>query len=488
MMALQSWPLRGRRCGFQIPRTLLRSTFQRLKSTQKIKWLWEADKTVQDYHLADLQCTRRVVVNVTLKSVKPVHQDQVWQTLVHMQQKIPALRTCILYKDDKMLFCQPSNLQIDFRVEKGSVDPSEVAYRASNERFRPPEYGQWRAIFITNPANGQHSHQNTEDYPYQYNIIFTSHHGINDGSDTFFIIRFIVQTLNDVIAGNPIDDEEYTHFSYNKEIGLRIDSLKERLMNDSQFFKEVESSIQSPESIPLILQAYPRPRNVVPSSKNIVRVIDSQVIEKFQNKAKEVGVTFSSSFVSVMNAAVMELVKEKGITRDSYDIASHIYTDHRRYMKPSEKHVFGIFSAPMSYISKVDKHIRDGFWDYCKQTHEELQTLLHKGTPLEQKAFRELTDAQYDYVNRIRPASHDYTITSVGNFPSFFGNADDLVQISNFQGRCNIHNSCNSTLLEVFTVSNKCYSSLDYATNYFEDETIKKLSNKIFSLMKYFSQ
>ncbi|XP_068216836.1 uncharacterized protein [Palaemon carinicauda] len=460
----------------------------RSMSSRDTKWLWEAGDDIKEYHKANMCGTRIGSFLATINSSKPLKEEDVLKTLKPLMKKIPNLRTCLQTRDDNLWFCQPPNLKPNFKMLKMDTEPRDALLSAIENMLEIPGTVQWS--FRIYPHSEDVECLNPvvkKSHPHQYGLVFTGHHGIMDGIGASFIMKIFIDILSDVLEGNTVDDDEYAPFCEEREIPALIRQIKEKLAEDSTLVEAVQSNIPSPSSTPLFFQAFPRPQVKEVTTRCVSGMIEPRVFDKLLSKSKEEGVTLNSAFLSAINVAVMELVRERGVLMENYEIASVVTTTLRRYKQPSSTFFFGPCTGHMSYMSTVDDSVKSRFWKYCKTVDTELHTRFQKGVPLQEKALQSMLDSSqepHDYITRIKPPLHDYTINNMGDLSRFVSEDEKVVKITSLSSHNMIHNTFHTTFHEILSVKGRNYYTLSYGTNYVSEDTAKLFLDRIFSVLR----
>ncbi|KAK7069024.1 hypothetical protein SK128_007337 [Halocaridina rubra] len=463
------------------------------KSSKKdIQWLWEADRGVKSFHEAFRNGTRMGLLEITLNTDQPIQPDLFSQAVQHLYKKTPFLQISLQKRNDVLWFCQPSELQIDFEIANGKRSTNDIIYQTWKAGYRP-DFTQWKIRLIPKNIETPCPMEGIRDkFPYQYDLFFTIHHGWCDGMGVLHVLSTLQKILNDMLGGRPVIDEDFSAFSLDHELIDMMNRVKENFQRDRKHFEKVKSTIPPSTRIPYMFQAFPPPKISKPFTSHIKSTLDPLVVENFRKISKEAGIKLNSSIMAVIATAIVELVKSKGIVHDTYDIIGNIQTDQRRYLKPSNvSHKCGNYSIPMSYTMRVDKNIRDNFWDFCKVMNTEVQGLLTQGYPLEQGVAKSLIDAELpvsDYTNIVRPAVHDFTITNLGDVSKFFSSDAEHVRITRLASVNFFHRYLHNSFHELSYLWNRMYYTFSYATNYFSDETAQLLNDKIISLLRELSR
>ncbi|XP_064111299.1 uncharacterized protein LOC135218780 [Macrobrachium nipponense] len=455
-----------------------------------IKWLWPANCNIEDLHKGEFLWHESRSCVATLNSARPLEEDDFLRTLRILMKKCPHLRTCLRTRGDKLWFCQPPNLKMNFEVLRRDTMPREALLSALENMLQFPDTAQWSMRLAPQSERVECLNPEVkESHPHQYLLVFSGHHGMMDGIGAMFILNSLLDILNNHLEGRPTNDDEYAPFSEERELPALLCEIREKLCQDPTLMEAVKNNVPSPTRFPLFFQAFPPPSEVMEvTTKCVSGVVESEDSNVLMTKVKREGVTLNSALVAVINVALMELVSERGLLPDSYEVASIITTTLRRYKKPSPTFIFGPCTGHMSYLSTVDKGVRSRFWKYCKSVNEELRNRFQQGAPLRERALQSLLSygqEPHDYTIRVMPPLHDYTINNLGDFSSVFSAQEkNVVKLTSLTSNNMIHNTFHTTFHEILSFGGCHYYTLSYGTNYVSDDTAKLFLGRIFSVLR----
>ncbi|XP_064083144.1 uncharacterized protein LOC135199201 [Macrobrachium nipponense] len=311
--------------------------------------------------------------------------------------------------------------------------------------------------------------------------------GICDGTSFSYIIKWMAVILDDLAAGRTVSDEEIVPITNNDEVSLLLTQIKDSLANDKHLTEAILRTRPKPDQVPLFFQAFPRPTEARPCTKSIQRVMGSKFLDQLLQRCKMEKVTINSALMAALNIAIVNLVEEKGFAKDVCEVSCNLYTDYRRYMRPTNTFHLGPFRSSMSYISVVDDSCRKLFWDYSRRVNEDVHSALSDKLTMKQYVAQEMVEKadqiSYDYITTFRPALHDYSLTNHGDVTPLIHHNGDHVQITAMDSISCIHNSLNSSLHAVVTFRGRTTYNVSYATDYFTETTVNKLLDEMFSVL-----
>ncbi|XP_063612066.1 uncharacterized protein LOC134785611 [Penaeus indicus] len=279
---------------------------QRSLSSGDVKWLWPIDRESLLFHLVHDLGSRMGFFLMTLNSVHPLKTEDVERALFHLQRKNLAMRVDIRNRDDVWWFCEDGN-NVDFKMLSEGANSVEECRRMSEGGF--PDGATWKFRMI---PRGKEAPcvmpEIKEDFPYQYDVLMTSHHALGSGLSVSLIVKRMVELLNDVILDRHIDDEVTSRFSSRGECYEIESRIRKMLEDDPQRHDHVRETM--PDASPLLLQAFPRPSGNRATTGYLTRIIDLEATQNFQRQCKAHGVTINGAFTAVVNIALARLMQK----------------------------------------------------------------------------------------------------------------------------------------------------------------------------------
>ncbi|XP_047486753.1 uncharacterized protein LOC125037601 [Penaeus chinensis] len=456
--------------------------------SETIKWLWEADASEVMFAVGHTHGCRFSSVLYTLNTRKPLRPEQVEKALDHLRRQTQALRGVMKVREEKFWICESDQDQINFKVLEGGDVMQEVR-RLTNT---PMGYGQaplWLTILM--PGNGvdaraarrpPHLKEVREKFPHQSYLAITVHHSFVGGPTMPLITQRLVELLNDVIAGRPIDDS--------RQIGelvpsTEIDAVKRRIREeferDPARLEAMKEELLACDSEPILLKAFPRPE-AVPSSGHVFRDVRPTILQKFTAKCKSEGVTFNSGLQAAINTALVEIVTEAGLQQDAFSLSINLATDVRRYMSRNPLEVLGLHVRPTVHRVVTPARVRDHFWHYCRSLHGSLTGLIRSGLALQQEVVREMTQPPVDphrYFATPPPVLRDYGLANVGDMTTLIRGEGEHLQITDILMASSAHRFLFMMLHQIYTFRGHCPYSVSYDTSYMTHDTATLIADKV---------
>lgn len=117
-------------------------------------------------------------------------------------------------------------------------------------------------------------------------------------------------------------------------------------------------------------------------------------MQAFHDKCKDHKVFFNSSFSCVLHVALVELVHEAGLVRDSYMISTRHHVDTRRYMSDVTTMVWGYHAMPMTHTMTAAWNMRKDFWKYAQDIDTKFGAQVNEMAPLEDRILDTMMESQ----------------------------------------------------------------------------------------------
>ncbi|XP_042888513.1 uncharacterized protein LOC122263937 [Penaeus japonicus] len=455
---------------------------------REFKWLWPAYREMEMFKAGhDIGC-RQGGGRFRYNTVKPLKPEHVEQALRHYQRKTPNCRCFLKEREEKLWVCEDPNPDIDFEYLEGA-ESNDVIKQLLNEPFFADRTPTWKARLIPVAADAPCLLPEIKAaYPYQYDLVMMPHHSFVDGFTMTFICGKLVELLNDVIAGRPIDDEPYGVFLSNEDIVKIEKQIEQDFLKEPEKLEAMKQELLACDTTPILFKAFPPPGGK-PASDRVYRNVDQRTRTSFAKKCKENGVTFNSGLEAVVNMAIIEMVRDAGVEVESHHMSIHLATDVRRYMKPRPLPILGLHSRPTVHRVETPSNVRDNFWDYTRKLHQRLLVLLKSGEALQQLVVRGMTlptlsPVEY-YAAKPEPV-RDYAITNLGDLTTIIPGVGEHLQQTDLSMVSNSQYFGFMMLHQLFTFRGNMPYTLTYDMSYMTKDTAVALMDRVLTIMHEF--
>ncbi|XP_063882808.1 uncharacterized protein LOC135112359 isoform X1 [Scylla paramamosain] len=396
--------------------------------------------------------------------------------------KVEALRIRFRERDGELWVADMDTPKIDFQVvEGGNVE--DVAKITSHSAYSKVEGPLWRARLVVCPPDEPCMlPQVKEAFPYQYHLVIDMHHAVFDALCNMVVSELFFQTLDSMLDGAQLDDRQIGEFRDRSEVRAAEARIRESLQKDPRRLKALlEERYKIMTRVPLITEAFGE-RKESPPDTNTLRpeILDHKLLQVFNAKCKAHKVTFNSGFLGVMNVALMELVREAGVVRDSYVISTRHPVSTRRYMRGVTSMVWGFHSLPMSMDTVMPWDARNNFWKHVVDIDTNFRERIRKMGPVEQLVLD--TMLQPMIKDRGNKTIYDMALTNT-YAPTIeaIGNGKH-VQISQFHGYSSVNGLEYKMLCGIFGFKNWVQSQLAYSSEYITKEIAAKLFERMITV------
>nr|XP_045590881.1 uncharacterized protein LOC123752900 isoform X2 [Procambarus clarkii] len=173
-----------------------------------------------------------------------------------------------------------------------------------------------------------------EKFPYRNTVIILCQHAAIDGVDLMMILVWFHKIIDDMISGKPIDDSQFGQIADHSQTSEITQQIKSALENDPERLSSLLKLKKEEPATSVLIEALGAPEPSQTETKFLENVfLNISDVDKFHAKCQSENISFNAGFTSVINTALVEVVREAGLTRDAYNIRSRVPIDMRRYMK-----------------------------------------------------------------------------------------------------------------------------------------------------------
>ena len=342
----------------------------------------------------------------------------------------------------------------------------------------------WRARMVVCPSDEPCNMPQIKDtFPHQYHFAFDFHHAINDGFSLSIIMQTFFTILENLLDGAQINDKQVGELRDRWEIREAELKIRETLEKDPQRLKVLlEERYKLKDRVSLITEAFGEPQEPSPTTYALEsQVLDDKLLQVFNAKCKTHKVTFNSGISAVLNVALVEMVREAGVVRDSYLVSTRHPVDTRRYISDRKSIVLGFHILPMTQIMMTPWNTKDNFWKYVIDFDNKFRGRINKMGPLEERVL--------DTMMHTVTSNHNHKIMSdcfIVNvyFPGIkpYGNGKHI-QLTDSLLLTN-HNKCDYGIgLGISMLRDHVQIQFCYSSGYITTENCLKLSNKVMNVL-----
>lgn len=420
------------------------------------------------------------VYGLSLCSTSPVDDDMMKNALTHLFRKVPSLRTCFRKRENTLWACEMIHEQLDFQVTetKDLVTATEELF---NYKFPTTEGPLWCARLLPSTSPFPSSQPDlipSSDFPHTRTLLLANHHGIADGTTNIFIAQSLLQILDDMITGKPVDDKvQMGNVASGEETKVILTAMVKRLREDKDRLQSIIEDInKSRKAEKLIPQTFPMPMDSNYRVEMVLQDLDKETTQKFFKRCKQEGVTVNSAMTAVINVSLVDFVREGGLEQDTYTIHELHGINMRRYWSGNTNGTLGCHMLLPRVLFSTPAKWREGFWEYTRTIHDTIVRGLE-----EKDAFLSLLEmvegASPETIFEKRPYSEcDYAIGNIGNVDNRITTKMQNVQLCHLVRSV----SCwNDPMYSFFHTLNGCFA---YSLVYCNDVLTREMASRFLDI------
>ncbi|XP_042861472.1 uncharacterized protein LOC122246765 isoform X8 [Penaeus japonicus] len=396
--------------------------------------------------------------------------------------QVPALRTCYGRRDGATWLREMAKEVVDFEVVQ------DASIMDMHDKLQHYHYATWTGPLwcarlwprprSSLPDEGVGVDQSR--YPHTHTLFLGFHHGITDGNTNMRICGFLVQLLNDVLAGRPINDEE--------QLGIFVsDGRTKKLLEERIAYMELEpdrkqralddyNSRHANHS--LIKSTFKGVGDKVGKSLLLTSDVDAATTTQFVKRCRAEKVTVNSAFTALANVALVDLLVDGGLEQDAYSIRGDHIIDARRYWDGDTSQHLGCHILPqLAVMIPTPRDTEGKFWDYARLVHADLKGKLEAGTAVQDEAVK--------YFMSERPSFEtifacEFNVSNIGDVTSLVTEGGEQVQAVHVLRSANVDGiHCPWTHL-CHTFRSRFIHVLSYNTASVSSQMAEEYCNRIF--------
>lgn len=332
----------------------------------------------------------------------------------------------------------------------------------------------------TSPSGA--SGKGLSSFPHVNTLFLGFHHGVTDGHSNMKICGFLVQLLEDVIAGKPIDD--------NEQLGVFISSeMTEKLIDKHAGVLEADQELKHKTIAEF--KAHTGDKACVTNSPYkgdksqtllAIRELDEDTTTAFIKRCRAEGVTFHSAFSALLNFASVDIQVDEGIHQDTYSIRSDHVVNIRRYMEGNSPQYLGCHIIPLTPVrTETPRNINGNFWEFARSMNKTLQETFKNEMPLRYTAMKRFLPKNPDFDGTFE---FDYCVTNMGDVTGMVTEGGDHIQaihILRSLGMQMLH--CNYNHL-LNTFRNRFIHVAAYNSAVVSSEMAEKMCDRVYEHLK----
>lgn len=312
------------------------------------------------------------------------------------------------------------------------------------------------------------------------------HHGIVDGVTIMKICGWLVKLLDDVIAGEAIDDEEQLGFHIsNTETEKAVQERREKFLADPELKQKWIKEMEVRDNWKTLLKEIHKPEDGEEKSLHVEQELDEELTRKFMSRCRSEGVTIHSGFMALAHWALIDVLYENGLDQSVYSVYACHVVNVRRYWKADSSNALGchLISSLAQYTDVPRSLSKDSFWEFARTVHKDVQGNLKSGKILDEEAFGSLMPQKFSLDQFLDfPLPADIYASNMGDVTGDVVVGEEKhVRVSNILRSVSIHNR-ESTCSHLFhTFRGRLIDVLDYNTRLVSTSVAQSYIRMVFS-------
>lgn len=309
----------------------------------------------------------------------------------------------------------------------------------THEPFDSCNGPMWRARMIEEDNSSECPlSQLTSEFPKQFEFLIAINHGITDGFSNLKIIEAFLQILDKIIRKIPLDNKQLGVFSAGEQTDVLLQERKQELLLDKEKYTKVTNEVMQGfvgNVNTLWEDSFGINKNFENKTYHLADTLSSSETEKLLEKLKNNRISLNSGFCALFNILLVEMIREKEFTQDSYNIGTLHGVNFRQFWTKDENIHFGMQIGVMRvYVNTPSTSFN--FWEYAQEVHRILRTKVNEKWPLNEtlvseEMFKAGINELKDFFNEKAP-KHTilYSSSSLGNIDHYIESSGQHVQWS----------------------------------------------------------
>ncbi|ROT74435.1 hypothetical protein C7M84_007054 [Penaeus vannamei] len=443
------------------------------------KWLWKKTETEKFYE------PFAISYQLTIVTREPLLEEQVIRALTHCQRKVPILKTCFGERDGDIWIREMTQEIIDYELLPDDTKDADLHDKIQQYSFNKETGPLWcvklKPEFNVSPdaVFGE----GVAGFPHRYSLFLGINHAVTDGTSNVIVCGFIVQILDDILAGKEINDEE--------QLGIYI--------SDEKTKKAIEEQVALVKGNPELQSKLVADWQVLQGRRSLLKTVfkgvgeekgrslyrtqnlDAKTTAAFIKRCRAEGITVNSAFAAIANFTVVDLLVHGGFERDSYSIRSTHVVNARRYLEGDTSQYLGCHIMLLNPIFETPRNFSENFWNSAKSIHEEIHSKIKSGYPLQLEGVSDLV-SKTPYCNPI--FEFEYTTTNMGDITQKITEGGDHVQVLHLlrtADLCKVPCTCNNF---IHTLRGHLTHTIVHNSAYFTPHMAEMFCEKVFHYLR----
>lgn len=327
-------------------------------------------------------------------------------------------------------------------------------------------------------------------HPYTYHLITGSNHALSDGFSCVATVRLALLMFGKLLTGESIEDTKPLGEFFDVNLRNKLcEGIAESFQNDDLLHLRRKKALKECFVRPRLVDVELAERNIRPSTDNIFNCINEKATSRFINICKKNSVTVHTAFSSIVNAAIVQILKENKQQQSSNKISSMHYLSQRSFFPNSNQSV-GFCVGTFSTVSDVPEDVFSDFWSYAKKNHATIKKRAETRTTLEELVLNESSEFKtlkapfHVSPNLLEPTTYYYSTTNMLDLTAVLSNYGKNIDVEWLDGMTSIHHGIFMWMHSFYTFRGRFLHSLYYNTALMDRDTAETLVAKIFTTLE----
>ncbi|KAG0717990.1 hypothetical protein GWK47_053361 [Chionoecetes opilio] len=451
-----------------------------------VRWRFPADDYLEGM-VARVKNGLSQTTTLTLNATSVLTHDLMEEALVHLYEKVESLRVCLRPRQGQLWVADMPRRKLDFK----SVSGSDLEEQHSTFRYSPFNLHDgplWKARLMPCPEDTPCPTPEVKAaFPHQCHLLMSVHHAANDGAVVMRMTQLLVDILDSLLQGVPVTSQQIGELRDGVEAREEEARMRAALLQNPDKLVEALRQHLGSKHLPLLMEAFGMPNVANATTEDFAPVIlDNQTMEKFANKCRSLGATTNAAFTALINASLVEVVREAGLHRDVYNISSRHPVDYRRLIKDCESLPLGNHNIAMSQNTVTPTDVKKHFWEYVKHLDIELRDKLRRNYICEERMLEVLLrPRQHTQGEQIAPRQlpcWDYMFSNLYSPRTAYHAAGKCVQVTAAANYMSLPNERMAYGVGVFSFRGQARLQVSFSTNTISREVAQRCLEKILAL------
>ncbi|XP_042888118.1 uncharacterized protein LOC122263646 [Penaeus japonicus] len=387
----------------------------------KENWLWKKTSTER------FNEPFTVSYQLSFVTREPLLEEQFIRALGHLYRKVPLLRTCFGERDGETWLREMPQENTDFEMISDDTKDEDLHAKLMAYNFKKQTGPLWCVKLRPESRSSPNGiiREGVPGFPHKYTLFLGINHAITDGTSNATICGYLIQTLENVLAGKPVNDEEQLgNFISDEKTKKVIQEQMTVVKGDPELQGKLSRENQVLQGRHSILKTvYKGVGEEKARTVFLTREYDIETTAAFIKRCRAEGVTVA--FTAIANFALVDLLVNGGLEQDSYSIRSTHVLNARRYLEGDASQYLGCHITVLTVICETPRNFDENFWNYAKPVNVELQTKIKSGYSLQMEGMNDVPKtSDFDPFFEF-----DYCITNMGDVTQKVTEGGDHVQV-----------------------------------------------------------